>query len=292
MSKCRPGLSKGRAFLAKSFVTPRTICQEVELFVRHIYQGISIRRYQRVSRSVPGRDSVEDPSGRPGARARSKTVEKPESRGRAMNEESERPIHLAGVHLMRHRHACALFRNQEQEEKVIIPFLKEGLDRGERAFVISGTEVRARLLRKLRLAGIEVATAEKSGQLKMEQWGPSIVRSGRFDQEAMAARLEDILVEGRKHGFELTRLVGRMDWVREHNIGIYELVEYEKRLNHLLQKYNDPIICAYDLSAFNAGVMVDILRTHPVAIIGDVAAENPFFDSPEVIWQEINKRGA
>src|ERR1700730_1347436 len=179
---------------------PSTNCQEVRVFLRHIYGGISIRRYQRVSRSVPGRDSVEDPSGHPGARARSTTVEKPESRGRGMNEEHERHIHLAVVHLMRYRHACALFRNQEQEDKVIIPFLKEGLDRGERAFVISGTEVRARLLRKLRLAGIEVATAEKSGQLKMEQWGPSIVRSGRFDQEAMAARLEDILMHGREQG--------------------------------------------------------------------------------------------
>jgi MEDS: MEthanogen/methylotroph, DcmR Sensory domain len=209
-----------------------------------------------------------------------------------MNEESERPIHLAGVSLMRHRHVCALFRTQEQEDKVIIPFLKEGIDRGERAFCISGTEMRTHLLRKLRLAGIEVAMAEKRGQLKMEQWGQTIVRSGRLNQGAMVARLEDILTQGRKQGFGMTRLVGRMEWVREYHVGIYELVEYERRINHILKNFNDPVICAYDLSAFNAGVLVDILRTHPVAIIGDVAAENPFFDPPEVILQELNKRGA
>jgi hypothetical protein len=209
-----------------------------------------------------------------------------------MNEGSERPIHLAGVNLTRHRHVCALFRNREQEDKVIIPFLKEGIDRGERAFYISRTEGRPHLLRKLRMAGIEVAMAEKRGQLQMEQWGPSIVRSQRLDQEAMVARLEDILIQGREQGFELTRLVGRMDWVRDYNVGIYELVEYEKRINHMLQKFIDPVICAYELSAFHAGVMVDILRTHPLAIIGDVAAENPFFDSPEVILKELDKRGA
>jgi len=51
-----------------------------------------------------------------------------------MNEKSEKPIHLAGVKLGRHRHVCAFFDDQDQEDKVIIPFLKEGIDRGERVF--------------------------------------------------------------------------------------------------------------------------------------------------------------
>ena len=209
-----------------------------------------------------------------------------------MNEESERPIYLAGVNLGRHRHVCAFFHTQEQEDKVTIPFLKEGIDRGERAFCISGPETRTHLLQKLRLAGTEVEMAEKRGQLKIEPWEKTIVRSGHFDQDAMVARVEYILNQGREQGFGLTRFVGGMEWVRECNVGIYELVEYEKRINHMVQKFNDPVICAYDLSTFNAGMLVDILRTHPMAIIGDVAAENPFFDSPEVILRELSKRGA
>ncbi len=200
-----------------------------------------------------------------------------------MNEESEKPIRLAGVNLGRHRHVCAFFDNQDQEDKVIIPFLKEGIDSGERAFWIS-------LLQKLRLAGIEVENAEKRHQLKIEQWGKTIVRSRRFDQDAMLARIEGVLSQGREEGFGLTRFVGRMDWVREYNVGINELVEYETRLNRIWQKFNDPVICVYDLSTFNAGALVNILRTHPVAIVGDVVAENPFFDPPEVILQELNER--
>jgi hypothetical protein len=211
-------------------------------------------------------------------------------RGGDMNEKSEKPIHLAGVNLGRHRHVCAFFDNQDQEDKVIIPFLKEGIDHGERAFCISGPEMRRHLLQKLRLAGIEVENAEKRDQLKIERWGKSIVRSGHFDQGAMLARIEGVLSEGREKGFELTRFVGRMDWVREYNVGINELVEYERRICQLVEKFNDPIICAYDLSTFNAGALVNILRTHPVAIVGDVVAENPFFDPPEVILQELNER--
>jgi len=209
-----------------------------------------------------------------------------------MNEESERPIQLAGVNLRRHRHVCAFFHNREQEDKVIVPFLKEGIERGERVYCISGPEMRAHILRKLRLAGIEVARAEKQGQLKMEQWGPAIVRSGHYNQDAMVGRIDQILSQGRKEGFGLTRLVGSMKWVGEYNVGIHDLVEYESKLNHMLQNFNDPVVCAYELSAFHAGVLVDILRTHPVAIIGEVAAENPFFDAAEVILQEISRHNA
>ncbi len=207
-----------------------------------------------------------------------------------MNEESEKPIRLAGVNLGRHRHVCAFFDNQDQEDKVIIPFLKEGIDSGERAFWISSTEMRTPLLQKLRHAGTEVAMAEKRDQLKVDQWGKRIVRNKRFDQDAMLERIEGVLAQGKEKGFGLTRFVGRMDWVREYNVGINELVEYETRLNRIWQKFNDPVICVYDLSTFNAGALVNILRTHPIAIVGDVVAENPFFDPPEVVLQELSER--
>jgi hypothetical protein len=207
-----------------------------------------------------------------------------------MNEKSEKPIHLGGVNLGRHRHVCAFFANQDQEDKVIIPFLKEGIDHGERVFCISSTEIRAPLLQKLRGAGTDVAMAEKRDQLKIEQWGKTIVRSGRFEQDAMLARIEGVLSEGREKGFGLTRFVGRMDWVHEYGVGINELVEYETRLNRIWRKFNDPVICVYDLATYNAGALVNILRTHSVAIVGAVVAENPFFDPPEVILQELSER--
>src|SRR5258706_15701430 len=150
--------------------------------------------------------------------------------------------------------------------------------------------MRTPLLQKLSDAGTEVAMAEKHDQLKIERWGKTIVGRGRFDQDAMLARIEGVLGQSREKGFGLTRFVGRMDWVREYSVGINELVEYETRLNRIWKKFNDPVICVYDLSMFNAGALINILRTHPVAILGDVVAENPFFDPPEVILQELSER--
>lgn len=67
-------------------------------------------------------------------------------------------------------------------------------------------------------------------------------------------------------------------------------MEYETRLNYLLPKYDDPVVCTYDLSKFDASVVIDIMRTHPVVIIGDVIQENPFFVPPDQLLLELRER--
>jgi hypothetical protein len=71
---------------------------------------------------------------------------------------------------------------------------------------------------------------------------------------------------------------------------VKNLVEYEARLNGLLSKYDDPVVCNYDLSKFGASVALDIMRTHPLVIIGGILRENPFFVPPEQYLDEMRAR--
>ena len=88
----------------------------------------------------------------------------------------------------------------------------------------------------------------------------------------------------------LTRLLAHMEWGCLDKPGVDDLVEYETRLNYVLPKYDDPVICTYDLSKFGASVAMDIMRTHPVVIIGGVLQENPFFVPPDQFLLEIRQR--
>jgi hypothetical protein len=67
-------------------------------------------------------------------------------------------------------------------------------------------------------------------------------------------------------------------------------VEYEARHNQVLSKYDDPVICNYNPSKFGATVAMDIMRTHPLVIIGGLLRENPFFVPPEQFLDEMRKR--
>jgi MEDS: MEthanogen/methylotroph, DcmR Sensory domain len=204
----------------------------------------------------------------------------------------EQSIHLAGSNLGKHRHVCAFFHNQDQEDKVVVPFFKEGIDRGGKAFYVSYPQMYVHLFHQLSQAGIEVKLAEKRGQLEVKKPEEVYVRDGRFDQDAVLALIQEVLRKGAEQGFTLTRYVSRMEWAVKYRVGINELLEYEARLNLVLPNFRDPVICVYNLAQFKADVVVDILRTHPMVIIGKLMAKNPFFVPPDVFLQELSERRA
>jgi hypothetical protein len=81
-----------------------------------------------------------------------------------------------------------------------------------------------------------------------------------------------------------------MNWLFLDKPAVNNLVEYEARLNYVLSRYNDLVICNYDLSKFSASVAMDIMRTHPLVIIGGLLRENPFFIPPEQFLEELRER--
>src|SRR5467141_4187446 len=46
------------------------------------------------------------------------------------------PISLAGSQLGQTRHVCAFFNNDEEEYRVLLPFIKDGFERGDKAIHI------------------------------------------------------------------------------------------------------------------------------------------------------------
>jgi hypothetical protein len=81
-----------------------------------------------------------------------------------------------------------------------------------------------------------------------------------------------------------------MEWALEDRPGVDDIVEYESRLNYVLPKYDDAVVCTYDLAKFSASVVMDILRTHPLVIIGGILQENPFFVPPDEFLKELQER--
>jgi hypothetical protein len=81
-----------------------------------------------------------------------------------------------------------------------------------------------------------------------------------------------------------------MEWALVDLPGVEDLIEFETRVNHVIPKYDDTVICTYDLTKFGASVVIHALRTHPVVIIGGLMQENPFFVPPDQMLLEIRER--
>lgn len=152
---------------------------------------------------------------------------------------SERPITFAGARLGRSRHVCAFFNTPDEEYLVLLPFIREGFEHGEKAFHIVDPRLRADHMERLAAMGIDVETAQRRGQLEVRNWEDAYLRGGRFDQDAMLALIEKVLGD---ETFPRTRLVAHMEWALQDRPGVDDLVEYEARLNYILPKYPDPVI--------------------------------------------------
>jgi hypothetical protein len=50
------------------------------------------------------------------------------------------------------------------------------------------------------------------------------------------------------------------------------------------------VVCVYDLAKFGGDAVIDIMRTHPMVLIGGILHRNPFFVPPEEFLLEFRER--
>jgi MEDS: MEthanogen/methylotroph, DcmR Sensory domain len=198
-------------------------------------------------------------------------------------------VTLAGSALKRRCHACAFFHDREEEYRLLLPFVREGFEQRDKIFQIVDGRHRDERLRRIGDLGIDIGMAEESGQLEVRPWENAHLRAGRFDQDAMLALVEEVLGKG-KEQFGFTRFWANMEWSLEDFPGVDDIVEYESRLNEVTSRFDDVVVCTYDLNRFSATVVMDILRTHPQVIVGGILQENPFYVPPEQFLGELRAR--
>ena len=196
------------------------------------------------------------------------------------------PVELAGSTLGRHRHICAFFRNPQEEYRVLFPFIKEGLARGDRIVQIVEPELRDEYRQQLRAAGVDVDEEERRGRLEVLSGRDLYLQEGRFDTDRMRATIRQSLSPGT--GGSISRITGHGEWAGE----LEHFLEYEARLNDVVPEGRDTVVCLYDLSKTSAALIVDVLRTHPLVIIGGLLQENPFYVPMDQFLAQLREREA
>jgi DcmR-like sensory protein len=203
---------------------------------------------------------------------------------------SAAPIPFAGSHLGEARHVCAFFHSEEEEYRVLLPFIKDGFECGDKAIHVINPGQRGDHLQRLTSAGIDAAAAERSGQFELRTNTETYLTDGRFDQDRMLSAFEQLASGNVRGGFPLSRIVCRMDWAGEERPYFDDLIEFESRVNGVWQRHDDAVICTYYLSKFGGDTIVDMMRTHPMIIIGGVLQQNPFYVPPEEFLREFRQR--
>lgn len=199
------------------------------------------------------------------------------------------PVPLGQSTLGCERHVCAFFTNDDEAYSVLLPFIKEGFDCGHRAVHVVSAEQESHHIEHLSDVGIDLVAARDCGQLDLRLSAETYLVDGLFDQDRMLEFFER-MASGGGSSFPLSRIVCNMDWALGGQADHDALVEFEARVNDVWQRHDDIVICVYNLRDVSGSMMVDIMRTHPMVLIGDALKENPFYIPPEQFLRERRSR--
>lgn len=198
-------------------------------------------------------------------------------------------LSLAGTDL-EYFHVCAFFNSRDEEYAVMAPFYKQAVDQGEQNLHIVNPMHLDDHRHRLGQAGIDTPHCEACGQLQVLAWEDAYLDGGAFNKDKMLARVDRLTGAGRDTGFGRVRVMGNMDWVFSDIPGAADILEYEAEVNEVLARNRQPAVCVYDVARLSGSMMMDILRTHPLTLIGGVVQENPFYTPPAQMLQELRER--
>jgi PAS domain S-box-containing protein len=180
-------------------------------------------------------------------------------------------------------HICLIYETMAEQRAGAIPFLKEGFGRGVRCLYIADDHTVEAIAESLAAAGVDVAREQERGALWMLTKLDSYLKGGKFDPQAMIDFLRSAQTQALADGFAGLRVVGEMTWALGLEVGCDRLIEFEARLHDLLADSRSVILCQYNRTRFNPAVIHDVLRTHPIAILGDLVCPNPYYEPPELV---------
>ena len=186
---------------------------------------------------------------------------------------AQRSARLAGEPLGDHRHVCVLLDGPDEADRLLLPFIVEGFEQGDRAFHMIDPALRDRHIDQISARGVDVEAATVSGQLEVRTWADSYMRGGKFDGSAQLTYVQEALDEGRRMGFPRTRLIGSTEWAADDETA-RDLLDYEAGIDQYLSTVPDVAVCTYDLNRHSARTIAEVISTHPVALIGGVLRMN------------------
>lgn len=168
---------------------------------------------------------------------------------------SDGHVMLGGIHIDHGSHICCLYENDLGRVNLAVPFLAEGLDRGDLCFLVATQKAKNHILDCLKSV---------CGNLKDEiAKGNLLVLEGTASGSAMYTYFENAFVEGTRAGGRSLRVLGDMAWAIEKGLDSTELMEFELRYNQFLaHKFPVVSLCQYDTRKFSGTGILDALRCH------------------------------
>jgi len=191
------------------------------------------------------------------------------------------PLIAALERLGPHDHLCSIYESPEDHYAVAIPFIRIGLDRGEKCIYIADDGTVGDVRHAMESEGIDVDRASASKALVLATKEQAYLEHGSFDPDWMFTFWKEATQLAISEGFSALRATGETEWVLRGGRGLERWMEYESRLTHTLSASNCSALCQYNRRLFPPELILDVIRTHPMVIYDSAVCQNLYHVPPD-----------
>jgi hypothetical protein len=191
-----------------------------------------------------------------------------------------RSVTINGLRAQTGDHICAFYRGREERDRLVVPFLQEGIRAGDVCRCITGGTDHRHLERAV-LDGCDDVDPDL---LQMDDAEDTYLAGGSFSSDRMLSYWADW---GNKtfeaQGRTFARAATDMSWAQNVITGtlIDDFMGYEVQATRYARAYPQVAICLYDLEKFRGNVIIPVLKVHPKVFFGGMLLENPYFVDPD-----------
>ena len=191
-----------------------------------------------------------------------------------------RSVTINGLRAQTGDHICAFYRGREERDRLVVPFLQEGVRAGDVCLCITGGTDHRRLERSV-LDGCDDADPQL---LQIDDAEDTYLAGGSFSSDRMLSYWSDW---GNKtfeaQGRTFARAATDMSWAQNVITGtlIDDFMGYEVQATRYARAYPQVAICLYDLEKFRGNVIIPVLKVHPKVFFGGMLLENPYYVDPD-----------
>lgn len=177
-------------------------------------------------------------------------------------------------------HIIHLYSRRPDCLEIQLPFVREGLIAGHKCVFLSPSGDAVELEQALAEEGLDPEACKRSGQL--------VLSPGLGTTDKLRALLAEMIGEVPSK-YPFLRWCGEMSWTFSQIATSEVLMEWESACN-MVGHAKVVFLCQYDLNRFGGDTVIDALRTHPLAVIGDAIHHSPYYQPPETFLEYLRSR--
>lgn len=206
-----------------------------------------------------------------------------------MNTRRKISLGFSGEHFDEGHHIIYVYNDDYERKQTLARFLEQGFAEHEKLLYlvndISPDEMRV----ELRDLGVDVDAMQHDFDLTGPHYAhcPDNYFSPAFMLEMVAGYYDRALEEG----YCGARGAGEMSWaLAEGRASVPDLLEYEAKLNTILETHPLTTVCQYDARRFDGALIMDMLSVHPMMIVRGQLVKNPYYVKSDVFLKEYHNR--